>query len=190
MPEPTASTTARCARGLVVADSEESRRAITRALAKAPGWRIFTHTASTVDEAAACLGRDRYDLVIAEARVHHASGIDLLANVARNRASALRVLVAPHDPRTGLPPGIGRARVDALVRAPLEEAALCVLVTRLLARDVPASARPAPVGDTLRALDLEAQRLRVRLGLGTLAPDAYARLSAELDARRARLLGR
>lgn len=179
------------ARALVVDSHEDARRAATRALARVATHRVFTHHAATVDEAAGFLRRDPFHVVVAAARVNGASGAELLARVARDQPGARRILLVGEGDLDLAAQAINGARVDAMLRSPVDEAALHELTERLLAPRPKTAPAPPPgepdaaVEEEIRRLTQEVNRLKVRRALGSVSEDAYERTMADLTRQRA-----
>ena len=130
------------ARVLVIDDEPVVRDLIVEILAHA-GHE--SHSVSTPDEALAALEARELDLIISDIFMEGLSGIELLGEVRRRRASMPVVLVTAHGSHTTVTEALA-AGADGLVMKPFSQSELLRVVARALRR---AARREAEVRDRL-----------------------------------------
>lgn len=202
------------ARVLAVDDEQQIRRLVSVLLRRIDGDYVVTVTeAGSAEEAAALLETQTFDLVVSDHSMPGKTGIDLLEGVHRKFPRTGRMLITALAQLDIGVDAINRGHVDAFLRKPFDNDAFVALVDSLLkprvqGRTAPAPAPrvPAAIGGAAPAaqsaaktaeraklkaemdeIEKQLKTIRVRLGLGALSADGYAKLNESLSKKRAEL---
>lgn len=182
---------------LIVDDEEHIRRLVRAILTRlARTYDVRVKEAANAAEAIALLETEPFHLIISDHSMPGRTGIDLLAECHRRFPRTGRMLITALEQLDIGVDAVNRGRVDAFLRKPWDNEGFIVLVKSLLADRVKAPPPPATPAAPLSRTKVEAelaevervlQTLRVRMGLGNISPEGFARVNAELTAKRAQL---
>jgi len=205
------------ARILVVDDEEQIRRIVTLLLKRVPSFQAKIQQAGNAQEALALLEHEEFDLIVSDHNMPGKTGIDLLEHAHKQHPQTARMLMTALAQLDIGVDAINRGRVDAFLRKPFDNDAFIALADSLLAPRVKARAamqgapppppaaqgpppltrigRPDPSREAqklklqaeLAEIEKAMRQLRVKLGLGSMSPEGYARVNDDLSKKRAEI---